>query len=137
MIYTNSSEYCIPYVDAISLRHSNTLRLGIENQLARKIILSMKLPKSIFYADIFWTSVTLIFFIGGIVASFIWYWWAFIAGLFLSYIVSKANTKSNSENILDVITRDEGYYNRLMRNGFILYSFDDSNSELFEKYKIK
>ena len=42
----------------------------------------------------FWRWVSALLLLGGVVASFVWHWWAFVLGFLLSAFVHQMNTKS-------------------------------------------
>jgi hypothetical protein len=41
-----------------------------------------------------WRWVSALLLLGGIIASFVWHWWAFIPGFLLSFMVHQMNSKS-------------------------------------------
>ncbi|MGC2416051.1 MAG: hypothetical protein WA459_25570 [Stellaceae bacterium] len=47
-----------------------------------------------YYATRFWDTISSLVIIGGIVLSFIWHWWAFLAGMAVAVVVYRATRQS-------------------------------------------
>ena len=47
-----------------------------------------------YYATMFWNVVSSLILVGGIILSFLWQWWAFIAGFVIAFVVFRSNKTS-------------------------------------------
>ncbi len=107
----------IPYDVAKSLREQGVLRLGVDNSLAANIIHNTKWNPAEKSAQILWSWVAILIFLGSIYFSFTWHWWSFIIGFFLMRMVWKATKKSSSEFVLERALMDQMLYERVLDVG--------------------
>jgi hypothetical protein len=124
----------IPYKDLIELIKTNKVDLGIEDDLAQKIVLSGGAQNSIRYANLFWNLFGFVLFILFIYFSFILNWYLFIFGFFAWYSVYKTNKKSNSSNILAQAKTDKEFYEKVRKIEGWIYNTDIQTAK---KYKIR
>lgn len=71
------------------------------------------------YATKFWTLVSCLIFIGGIVLSFIWQSWAFLAALALSIALYRANQKSVADFAREALVSDPNAANYFATLGLV------------------
>ena len=124
----------IPHKDLIELLKTNKANLGIEDNLAQKIILSGGGLKSIRFASHFWNWIGFGIFILSIYFSFTLNWYLFIFGFFAWYSLYKVNKKSDSSNILDQAKTDKEFYEKVRKIEGWIYNIDIDTAK---KYKIR
>jgi hypothetical protein len=106
------------------LQTDGTLKLGIDDNVAKNLVQSRVLPpkSTVSAAYTLWNLVATITFIGAIVCSFIYDWWYFIPGFFLATLIASQNRKGNAQNIVLLGTRDQHFYNQVKSKGLWIYA---------------
>lgn len=126
----------IPYDVVKALRDQGIIRLGIDNSLAANIINDTKWNLAEKSAQIFWSWIAILLFLGSIYLSFTWHWWAFIIGFFLMRMVWKATKKSSSEFVLERALTDQMLYERVLDVGGWQY-LANVPQDVFEQQYLK
>ena len=124
----------IPYKEFTELIKANKVDLGIEDNLAQKIILSGGALKSIRTASHFWNWFGFGLFVLSIYFSFTLNWYLFIFGFFAWYSIYKTNKKSDSSNILWQAQMDKDFYEKVRKIEGWIYNTDIQTAK---KYKIR
>lgn len=132
--YYSSKELNIPYEDAVLLRNSGQLNLGINNSLAIKIVNTKGAgPKNrgVSAAFHFWSWIGILIFGYTIYLSFTSNWWSFIFGLIALKVIWGANKKSNAENILSEAMKDKDFYDRIYKEEGWLYEINENEAKKY------
>jgi len=58
------------------------------------------------YATKFWDAVSALILVGGIVLSFVWHWWAWIAGFVIAFVIYRSNRKSVADFAKEILDND-------------------------------
>jgi membrane protein implicated in regulation of membrane protease activity len=75
-------------------------------------------------------------FIAGVVLSFTYDWWCFIAGSVLTMIIWRTNQKSAARKLLDLVLRDQACYTVLMEAGAWIYNIKDEQADsIYGRYR--
>lgn len=69
-------------------------------------------------AATFWTYTGLLIMLAGVALSFLWHWWAFIAGFLLAMMVLKA-TKQSTADVAQMLVQSESARAHFARLGLI------------------
>lgn len=71
------------------------------------------------WATVFWNVVGAIMFLGSIACSFLWHWWAFIAGFVLAVMILKATRRSKADFVVEILATNREARARFMEQGLI------------------
>jgi hypothetical protein len=72
-----------------------------------------------YYATKTWGAVSVFIIIGGIVLSFLWYWWAFLVGIAVGVIVYRANRQSVADFALQSLSENPEAYQHFLSLGLV------------------
>ncbi len=119
-----SEEVSIRHAEMLELRRAGKLNLGMDIDIAAKILDTPGLGPTTTTANAaghFWNWIALGALVYSVYLSFTWHWWAFIPGLIVTRVIRGANKILNSQNYLDAAMVDENFYERIRSVGGWLY----------------
>jgi len=131
----SSKNYYIPYEQMKSLHKMGHLNIGIDSLTAKEMtnnsnILQLaddpKLLKATWSAYNFWMFGMFGLFCLSIFLSFTTAWWAFIVGMVVLAIINPHLTKSNEENLLEIMLKDKGLYEAMHTAKRLNFQVDES-----------
>ncbi|MEJ2625956.1 MAG: hypothetical protein P8Z80_15935 [Pseudolabrys sp.] len=99
-------------------RSANPQRVIVLNVdgIAKKPEILKRFNPGYFWATKMWNAVSIIVALAGIALSFLWYWWAFIAGFILAFVVYRSNRTSVADFAQEAMANDpnaESYFTSL------------------------
>jgi hypothetical protein len=71
------------------------------------------------WATVFWNVVGAIMFLGSIACSFLWHWWAFIAGFVLAVMILKATRRSKADFVVAMLATNREARAHFVEQGLI------------------
>ena len=132
--FISSRDYYISIEQARAYASLGKLKIGIDrttgqhltnNQSVLRLADDAKLLKSAWRAHNFWTYVMVGYFILTIYLSFTNAWWWFLIGLVSLPFLNSMIVKSNEENLLDILIKDEGLYSAMFKAKRLNYLVDE------------
>lgn len=126
-----SEEMSLPHAEMLQLRIAGKLTLGMDNDVAAKILDTPGLGPTKTAANAaghLWNWIAFGALVYSVYLSFTWHWWAFIPGIVVMRAISGANKISNSQNYLDAAMVDEDFYERIQSVGGWTYQMESKTA---------
>ncbi|WP_133489764.1 hypothetical protein [Aliiroseovarius marinus] len=123
----STDEVSIDHANLLVLREQGKLQLGMNNEMAMKLVAAGHGPKKggVNAATNFFTWLALGVFVVSIYYSFTDRWWWFILGFFVMRLIWNAVKSSTPDNLLDAAMYDSEFYEKLRTAGIWLYQMDE------------
>ena len=71
------------------------------------------------WATAIWNSASVLVFFGSVALSFLWHWWTFILGFFVTSMIVKASRQSTADFALKILGENKIAYNDFVSLGLI------------------
>ena len=135
----STREVEIGHSELVALRKAGKLNLGIDNDLAVRMVAAGHGPRNdpTAAAMEFYSSVALGVLGVSIYLSFTNAWWWFIPGLVASLMIFSANKRGTSQNLLDAAMEDVEFYERFRSAGIWMYEMTEEDAEEYSTSTLK